>query len=386
MNLHGVRLRLAIVYGVITALTVGALSWYAASVASDSVYQSAERDAVQKVADTAIDPENPPDNIWRVDTVNEWASPQGEVWVEPPLFTIVADSSGYESFQRFEARNGTWLAFSRPVDDERENFLISAVSLEDYEADVSSIQWRIGLAALGSMIAAALAGWYVAGRSLVPARRAAQQQRDFIADAAHELRTPLAVIQASASHTLSRERETEAYRESLVEIRQATERASAGVGELLELARLESGQAKPRTAPLRLDLLIEEVASAVRVDDTKVEARPTVSVVADADYGLLRQIIESLVRNAAARADSVVLTATSHAGMAIIDVIDDGPGFDPELLPHVFDRFRRGDSKGSSGLGMAIAKTVVEAHNGKISAENRDEGGAMVRVELKVAL
>ncbi len=382
MNLRGVRIRLTLVYGIITALTVGGLAWYAASVGGDRIYQSAERDAVSNVAQAAIDPENAPDNLWRVNTNDDWVDPVGEPYVEPPLFTLVSDAGGYERFGTFE-QNGTWLTFTRPIDDV--NYVVSAVYLEDYESDVSILQRRVWLAALASTLAAAAAGWFVAGRSLEPAKQASRQQRDFIADAAHELRTPLAVIQASASHALSRDRDAGAYRESLTEIRTATERASAGVGELLELARLEAGQAQPRTAPLRLDLLIEEVASGVRVDDTKVEARPTLSVVADADYGLLRQIVESLVRNAAARADSVVLTATSHAQTAIIDVVDDGPGFDPEVLPHVFDRFRRGDTKGSAGLGMAIAKSVVEAHKGTITASNVDDGGALVRIELPLS-
>jgi len=113
-----------------------------------------------------------------------------------------------------------------------------------------------------------------------------------------------------------------------------------------------------------------------------VQAQPAMSIVIDADYGLLRSVLETLSRNAAARATVVTLATTAVDGMAILDVIDDGPGFDEELLPRVFDRFARGDTKGSTGLGMSIAKTIVEAHRGTIEAANRPEGGALVRVRL----
>ncbi len=381
MNLRRVRLILTLFYGAVTALTVFGIALYAAQAGAERIYQSAERDAQGNVAEFAINRDDPSDNTWLVNTTDDWSSPQGETWVEPPLITLVDRANGRESFQRFE-QDGTWLAYVRPIDDV--NFAVNAVYLEDYETDVSSLRWRILLMAIGAVLAAAAAGWFVAGRALVPARRAAQQQRDFIADAAHEMRTPLAVIQASASHALSRSRESDAYVESLTEIRAATERAGAGVGELLELARLESGQAQPRKAPLRVDLLIEEVAAGIKIDDVAIDARPSRAVVVDADYSLLRQVVETLTRNAAARAPNVWLEVNSHAGDALIDVVDDGPGFDPDLLPEVFDRFRRGDTKGSSGLGMAIAKSVVDAHGGTIRAENRPEGGAIVRLTLRL--
>ena len=192
----------------------------------------------------------------------------------------------------------------------------------------------------------------------------------------------MAIIQASASHTLSRDRDGDAYRQSLEEIREAAERAGTGVAELLELARLEAGQANPRFAPLRLDLLTEEVAAAIRVDGVVVEANPGEALVVDADYGLLRQVLETLTRNAVARASHVWLTTAGHERSVVLDVADDGPGFDPEILPHVFDRFRRGDTGGSSGLGLAIARNIVEAHKGTIDVTNRAEGGALVRVTL----
>jgi signal transduction histidine kinase len=211
------------------------------------------------------------------------------------------------------------------------------------------------------------------------------QQRDFIADAAHEMRTPLAIIRASASHALSRPRDNREYQQSLSEILAATERASSGVGELLELARLDAGQAQPRRAPLRLDLLVEEVAAAVRVEGVDIEAAPGEALIVDADYALMQQVVENLTRNAAARATKVNLSTERFATWAVINVVDNGPGFDPDVLPHVFDRFRRGDGRGSSGLGMAIAQGIVLAHEGRIDATNHPDGGASVRILLPVA-
>ncbi len=387
MNLHRTRLHLTLIYGVLSALAVVAISWYAVRTATAGIYDSAEREAervVQELGLHAFDPaaEDAPANTWRVNLAEEWDYPLGEVWLEPPLYTIAEESYGSPDFGRFEYADVTYLSYAVPLDVNGDDVLVTALDLTEFDNDASSTRLRIWLAAAGSIAAASLAGYWVAGRSLRPARAAQQQQRDFIADAAHELRTPLAVIQASASHTLSRPRDGDAYRRSLEEIRTAAERAGIGVAELLELARLEAGQANPRLAPLRLDLLTEEVAAAIRSDDTLVEATPGEALVVDADYGLLRQVVETLTRNAAARASHVWLTTAPHDDGVVLDIVDDGPGFDPEILPHVFDRFRRGDAGGSSGLGLAIARRIVESHKGRIEVTNRREGGALVRVVL----
>jgi signal transduction histidine kinase len=207
------------------------------------------------------------------------------------------------------------------------------------------------------------------------------QQRDFLADAAHELRTPLAVIQASASQALARPRERDEYVQALAEIRAAAERAGTGVAELLDLARLEGGQAVPRTAPLRLDLLAEEVAASVRVDGCAVEAVPGEPVVVDADFSLLRQAVENVVRNAAAHAAHVWVTVTTEK-QAVIEIVDDGPGFPPGLAEHAFTRFQRGDTSPGTGLGLAIVRSILTAHGGHATAANRAEGGAVVRLCL----
>ncbi len=389
MNLRRARLRLTILYAVLSAIVVGGISWYAVDQASNRIRQSAEREAesvirnvvVGQISDTAVD--LPPDT-WAVDLAGDYTE-SGQTDIEPPLFTLVDDSGGEAGFDEFTFAGDTYLAYIQPIYDTGDVFLVSAVDLAEYNADASSIKLRVWLVASGSILLAALAGYWLAGRSLKPAREALRQQRDFIADAAHELRTPLAVIQASAGHALTRDRDGDAYRRSLEEIRTAAERAGVGVGELLELARLEAGQLTPRLAPLRLDLLAEELAAASFADGVEVEAVESEPLIVDADYPLLRQAIETLVRNSVARSSHVVIAARSVGRKAVLTVSDDGPGFDPEVLPHVFERFRRGDQGGSSGLGLAIAKSMVEAHGGTIAVDNRESGGAVVTVTLDLS-
>ena len=225
----------------------------------------------------------------------------------------------------------------------------------------------------------------MSGRALDPIRAANARQRDFIADAAHEMRTPLAVIRASASQALSKPRETDEYVAALNEIESASESAGAAVNELLELARIDSGQFAPRLAPLRLDLLAEEVVAGIRVDGCTLAATSDEPITVDADYALLRHAAENVVRNAAARATEVTVRAVVDGKWAAIEVVDNGPGFAPELLPEVFERFRRGDKRGSTGLGLAIAKSIMVSHKGSAEATNRpaaEGGGAVVRLVL----
>ena len=100
---------------------------------------------------------------------------------------------------------------------------------------------------------------------------------------------------------------------------------------------------------------------------------------------MLRQVLETLARNGTARASQVNLTAQSVGKHVIIEIADNGLGFGENVLPFVFDRFRRGDSLGSSGLGLAIAKKVIEAHGRTITASNGENGGAVVAITLPLS-
>lgn len=383
MNLRAARIRLTVVYGVLSAIAIGALAYLTNDAGRSSILASAEREALFNV--TSVVEEQEGNNAWFVSIADEsnYEEPlPGEQWIEPPLVTITQDALWYgDEFPVFDSDGVTYLGAVRPVDDEA--VIVAFIDRFEFDQDADDLRNRIALGALGAVIAVTGIGWWVAGRSLRPTRRVLAQQRDFIADAAHELRTPLAVIQASASQTLSRPREADTYRAALEEIADAADRASGGVNELLEFARLEAGQALPRLAPLRLDFLAEEVVASIRVDDVDIRGDLNESVVVSADHALLRQAVTTVVNNAAARADHVVLTVVTRGRTGVITISDDGPGFSDDALAHLFDRFHRGDRSGATGLGMAIAKKIVDVHRGTITAGNGSTGAI---VELAIPL
>jgi two-component system, OmpR family, sensor kinase len=301
-----------------------------------------------------------------------------------PFGPLFPKDSLDERVERFRQGGVNYLAFSEPI--RKGEGWATAVELTDLDRErASARRWTLLWSALLALLSG-LIGWWLAGRVIRPARQALSERRGFLADAAHEMRTPLSVILASASQSLSRPRSSEEYVRSMAEIRAAAERASAGVNELLDLARLESGQAMPRRAPLRLDLLAEEVAASVRADGVTLTAEPgAAAVVVDADMALLRQAVDNVVRNAVRRAGNVTLTTTLDGRDGVLTVSDDGPGFDPATLPHVFDRFRRGDARGEAGLGLSLVHAICAAHGGEVQAANRPEGGAAVTIRVPLS-
>jgi two-component system OmpR family sensor kinase len=225
-------------------------------------------------------------------------------------------------------------------------------------------------------------------------RQAEEEMRHFVADASHELRTPLTSL-AGYIDVLSR-RETvdpETLRASLTAMQRESQRMTRLVNDLLTLTRFESGKA-PRRERLALDRFLSQTLDELGLDARgSVERRdiqPGIAVQADPDA--LKQVVTNLAFNAVKYAPG----AEQHwslfkaDGRAAIRLQDTGPGISSQDLPHVFERFYRGDQArdrgaGGSGLGLAIAKSIVEAHDGTIEAQSEPGKGATFTAWLPLA-
>lgn len=227
-------------------------------------------------------------------------------------------------------------------------------------------------------------------RMLDRLQSAFERQRQFTADASHDLRAPLAVIRAEIDLSLRRERTAEEYRASLVSIRAEIAELERLIEALLLVARTDAGIAD--LAEVDVD---ELAAESVRRMQTFAASRAIAIVanlqahrVVSADPDVLERVLISLLHNAvkfARDGGRVALETTADDVRAILIVRDDGAGFTDEALAHAFDRFWRGDSargRGGSGLGLAIAKTAVERWGGRIDLRNAPGGGGEVRIAL----
>jgi signal transduction histidine kinase len=248
---------------------------------------------------------------------------------------------------------------------------------------------------LGGLGAALFGGLYMAGRAMRPARESFEKQRAFVADASHELKTPLTLIRADTEMVLYRgqlNREDQKLVEhSLTE----TDRMGAILSDLLLVARLDADQADVTTKPFDLASVLSEEAErfGVRSADKEVEleVQTPSELLARGDPKRTGQIVAVLLENAvrfAPPGGSVVVSGKLQDRWAEASVTDTGPGISPEHLPRVFDRFYRAEASrtrgtsGGTGLGLAIARELARAQDGDLVAESVEGRGATFRLRL----
>jgi two-component system sensor histidine kinase CiaH len=290
---------------------------------------------------------------------------------------------------------------TEPADSSQGRFFVQVV--QDRTAEVRTLESLVLVLVVGGLVVVLVAvgfGAFYARRALVPireslgAQRAAlRRQREFAADASHELRTPLTVIRSSVDHLRrNADRPVREVGDALVDIDDEVEQLTSLVEDLLLLARSDSGAISLERVPLHLDDVAADAAAAlakpaadagVRVE---VDPEPTPAV---GDAARLRQLVMILVDNAirhSPRGGAVRVVVRPGPGAASVAVEDAGPGVRPEDRPRVFDRFWRapGAPAGGTGLGLAIAKWIAEHHDGSITVDQSQAGGARFEVRLPV--
>jgi len=246
----------------------------------------------------------------------------------------------------------------------------------------------------GGLVLASLGGYFLAGRALRPIREALERQRAFVADASHELRTPLALIRASAELMRRHPEEPIAAQQQAVnDILAESDRLSRLVGQLLLLARADAGRLALSLQPLDLAELARDVVRQLgpQAQERGLELACVVKgpVRLRGDEARLREVLLILLDNAlkfTPAGGRVTVQVEEAAGRARLAVADTGWGIPDRHLPHIFERFYRADSArsqdGGAGLGLAIAKSIVEAHEGRIWADSQQGLGSTFYVEL----
>ncbi len=226
-------------------------------------------------------------------------------------------------------------------------------------------------------------------------RASEQQLRQFVADASHELRTPIAAISAYAELF---ERGAADQKEDLGRllggIRDETARMEHLVADLLLLARLDEGRPMEQHSVDLVALCAEAVHTASTVGPEwplTFEASAPVEVVGDATR--LRQVVDNLLGNVRAHTPpgtAARVKVERDGNQVVVTVADDGPGMDPEEGQYVFERFYRSDpsrsrAHGGAGLGLSIVSAIVAAHHGTVAAAGRPGGGTTFTVRLPLS-
>lgn len=275
-------------------------------------------------------------------------------------------------------------------------------SLEDFDTYVANVRWTL---LLGVPLVALLvmgASWWSAGLAIRPIYQSYQQMQQFTADAAHELRTPLAAIQATAQSNLMLSTIPEAEaRNTLRKIVRQNKRISYLVADLLTLCRIDGELSSNTSNRIKKEKILvpeliieveEELAALAMASEIELTSQIKISqpVKVMGDPQQLYRLITNLVTNAiqyTPAGGKVIVSLTEEHHQAVISVRDTGIGIPKKEQKLIFDRFYRVDkarsrSKGGSGLGLAIAKAIALAHNGSVEVQSEIDRGSRFIVRL----
>lgn len=267
------------------------------------------------------------------------------------------------------------------------------LELEDEYA--SLIEAFVAAAVVGLLLVAG-GGYVLVRKSTEPIERSMDQMRRFVADAAHELRTPVTILRARAEVALAEARDPAHDGATLQAIEREATRLGGIAGDLLTLARADAGERPIAREPLYLD---DAAAAAV---DTVQALAGTKGVTLDVgtfeeakitgDPALVRQLLLIVLDNAIKFTPSggrVRLDVATEDGRAAVVVTDTGIGIPDAELPHVFERFYRGDparrEAAGAGLGLAIARWIADVHGAKIELASPAGAGTRVAVTFPLA-
>lgn len=276
-----------------------------------------------------------------------------------------------------------------------EGVIIGGRSLAAHDRQLNVLLGVLGAIGGAGLVMAGAGGYVFAGRALRPIAIAYERQRTFVGDASHELRSPIAVIRAS-SELLLREPLPDDQRDSVQEILDTSIEASELVEDLLTLARLEREPAPASAGACDagevIDDLLQHLAPLIDEHGTGVSRHgPDIRLRIDA--GSLRRTLRALVENVLAHtpAGTSIEIETRVAGDdGLVTVRDSGPGAPANAMATLFDPFTRVDTArtpagGHSGLGLAIARRLVERAGGTVLARNHPDGGLEVTIRTRLA-
>lgn len=264
------------------------------------------------------------------------------------------------------------------------------------ERPMTRVLVAFGGAALVALLVIAAVGQRMARLSVRPLEQALEHMRRFVADAAHELRTPVATLRARADLALARERSDAEYAAALHGVATDARRLGTLVDGLLTLARADTGGRSLRRERFFLDdtasEAVETAAALAQERGVALRLRGYDEAPVEGDARLVLQLLLILLDNATKftpAGGEVVVDVVASDGTAVVTVADTGPGIPAGDLPRIFDRFYRGEAvrgtTAGAGLGLAIARWIAGVHDAHLEVESRPGGGTSFRFSLPLA-